>query len=52
MIPKSRGERVIKAGLNDANVSKNRYNMPNEIPMSFEEINKYIPFYNNNEGDK
>lgn len=44
-IVKSTGERIIMAGVNEAHVSKNRYNMPNEFPMKIEEIMKYIPYY-------
>lgn len=43
---KSTEERILVTGVNDVHVSKNRYNMPPEIPFSFEEIKKYIPFYN------
>lgn len=42
---KSTADRVIQVGVNDAHVSKNRFAMPDEIAMSFEEISKYIPFY-------
>lgn len=38
-------DRVIVTGMDGCNVSKNRYAMPKEIKMSFEEIAKYIPFY-------
>jgi hypothetical protein len=43
---KSTGDRVIVTGSSESNVSKNRFSMPNEIDMSFEEIAKYIKFYN------
>lgn len=43
---KSTGDRVIVTGSSESNVSKNRFNMPNEIGMSFEDIAKYIKFYN------
>lgn len=42
---KSTEQRIIVTGVNEVNVSKNRYNMPAEIPMSFKDISKYIPFY-------
>ena len=45
-IVKSLEQRVVMTGVNPVNVSKNRYNMPSELPMKFEEIAKYIPFYN------
>ncbi len=45
-LAQSTGDRVIMTGSSDAHVSKNRYNMPNEIEMTFESIAKYIPFYN------
>lgn len=49
-IVSSTENRIILTGVSDAHVSKNRFNMPNEIEMSFNEIKKYIPFYNiNNE---
>jgi len=44
-IAKSTGNRIIVAGVNASHVSKNRYNMPNEFPMKFSEIKKYIPYY-------
>lgn len=43
---KSTGDRVIHVGVNDGHVSKNRFGMPDELEMSFEEIAKYIPFFN------
>lgn len=43
---KSTGERIIMSGISDGHVSKNRFNMPDEIPMNFAELKKYIPFYN------
>ncbi len=46
---RSSGDRVIMAGVSDGHVSKNRFNMPNELPMSFDELAKHIPFFN---GDK
>ncbi len=46
IIVKSTEERVIVTGISDAHVSKNRFAMPNEMPMKFEEIAKYIPYYN------
>ncbi len=47
-IIKSSGKKIIKTCSSDALVSKNRFNMPDEIPMEFDEIEKYIPFYNIN----
>lgn len=46
---RSTNDRVIMAGVSDGHVSKNRFNMPNELPMSFESLAKHIPFFN---GDK
>lgn len=46
-IIKSLNQRILLTGVNPVNVSKNRYNMPDEIPMNFESISKYIPFYKN-----
>lgn len=43
---KSSDQRIICAGVSDLHISKNRYAMPNEIPMSYDAIAKYIPFYN------
>lgn len=43
---KSSGQRVISGISNEVYVSKNRFNLPPEIPMSFEELSKHIPFYN------
>ena len=41
---RSTNDRIIMAGVSDGHVSKNRYNMPNEIPMTFKAISKHIPF--------
>jgi len=46
---KSTNDRIIVTGVNDSHVSKNRFNMPNEVPMSFEDVAKYIPFYQSKE---
>lgn len=45
-IVKSTQDRVLVTGVNNANISKNRFSMPNEIPMEFNELKKHIPFYN------
>lgn len=42
---KSTNQRIITTGVAEVNVSKNRFNMPDEIPMTFNDISKYIPFY-------
>lgn len=42
-------ERVIMTGVSDGHVSKNRYNMPDEIEMSFKALAKHIPFYKTGE---
>jgi hypothetical protein len=39
-------KRIISVNLTDANVSKTRYKMPDEINMEFTELAKYIPYYN------
>lgn len=44
-IIKSTDNRIISGGMNDVHVSKNRFNLPAAIPMSFESLAKYIPFY-------
>ena len=48
-IVKSTNQRVIATSINAGHVAKNRYDMPEEIKFSkdgsFEEISKYIPFY-------
>ena len=49
---KSSEDRVVVVGINDANVSKNRFNMPTEIKMNANEIIKHIPFYNVNVKEK
>lgn len=46
---KSSTDRIIHVGVNDGHVSKNRYNMPDELEMSFTALSKYIPFYNHKE---
>ena len=45
-IIKSTQERILITGISDAHVSKNRYAMPEHITMSFTELAKHIPFYN------
>lgn len=45
-IVKSTDQRILVTGVNEVNISKNRYKMPNEIPMSFDDFKTYIPFYN------
>lgn len=45
---KSSDKRVLVTTVNDSTVTKNRYSMPSQIPMEFEEIAKYIPWYNKN----
>ena len=51
-IVKSTEDRVISAGMNDVHVSKNRFNMPASIPMNFDSLAKYIPFYKGLKNDK
>lgn len=46
-IVSSTDNRVILSGVSDAHVSKNRFNMPTEVDMSFNAIKQYIPFYKN-----
>lgn len=49
-IAKSNGDRIISTGLCASNVSKHRFpSMPDSIPMSFDEIAKHIPFYQQTE---
>jgi hypothetical protein len=48
-IVKSTEQRILVASVNDVNVAKNRFSMPSQIPMEFEELAKYIPFYNQGE---
>jgi hypothetical protein len=45
----STDDRIILSGVSDAHISKNRFNMPMELEMSFESIKQYIPFYQSNE---
>jgi len=45
-IVSSTDDRIILTGVSDANVSKNRFNMPMELEMSFDAIKEYIPFFN------
>lgn len=42
----STNERVIYTGVSDGHVSKNRFAMPNELPMKYDSLSKYIPFLN------
>jgi len=46
----STDDRIILSGVSDAHISKNRFNMPMEMEMSFESIKEYIPFYQLSEG--
>ena len=46
---RSTSDRVIMAGVSDGHVSKNRFNMPNEIKMSFEALAEYVPFFQEKE---
>ena len=48
-IVKSTEQRILVASVNDVNVAKNRFSMPAQIPMDFNELKKYIPFYNQGE---
>lgn len=45
-IVKGTGKHIISSYSNEAYVSKNRFNIKKDIPMSFEELSKYIPFFN------
>lgn len=45
-IVKGTGKHVISAYSSEVYVSKNRFTMTKDIPMSFEELKKHIPFYN------
>lgn len=45
----STDDRIILSGVSDAHISKNRFNMPMEMQMSFESIKEYIPFYQSSE---
>jgi hypothetical protein len=47
-IVKGTGTRVISAYSNEVYVSKNRFSINKDIPMSFDELSKYIPFYTKN----
>ncbi len=49
---KSTSDRVIITEISDAHVSKTRFTMPGEIPLSFDELKKYIPFFNQDEVQK
>lgn len=40
---KSTGQRILRTTAKPAAVSKNRLNMPDEIPFSFDEYSKYLP---------
>lgn len=48
-IVKSTKKRILVTEVSNANVAKNRFNMPSQLPMEFEEIKKHIPFYNQGE---
>ena len=45
VLVKSTQDRVMQVGLNESHVSKNRFDMPDELPMDFGSIVKYVPFY-------
>lgn len=42
---RSTNDRVIMTGISDSHVSKNRFNMKNEIPMDFKSISENIDFF-------
>lgn len=46
---RSSNKHIISACSNATYVSKNRFNIDKDIDMSFEELKKYIPFYNQQE---
>lgn len=48
-IVKSLNERIVLPSVSDGHISKNRFNMPDKLSMTFEDIKKYIPFYNSEE---
>lgn len=52
MMVNSTNDRIITASISDNHVSKNRFNMPEEIPLEFEELAKYIPFYQQTQKEK
>lgn len=41
----STGDRVIYTEERPAYFAKNRYSMPSELPLNFDEVKKYIPYY-------
>lgn len=45
-IVRSTNNRVLVTSLNDCHVAKNRFNMDKEIPLSFEAIAEFIPYFN------
>ncbi len=47
-IIKSTKKRILVTEVSNASVAKNRFSMPSEMPMTYEEIAKHIPFYNQN----
>ncbi len=46
---RSSDECVMYVGPSEGHVSKNRYQMPNELPLDYDTFVSYIPFYNNKE---
>lgn len=46
---RSTNDRVIMTGVSDGHVSKNRFNMPNELKMNFEALAEHIPFFQEKE---
>jgi len=49
VLVRSTSDRIIHVGANEGHVSKNRYNMPDELTMTFSALAEYIPFYNTKE---
>jgi len=45
-IIKSSDQHIIVSDVSAVHVSKNRFNLPKEIDMSFAELQKHIPYYN------
>lgn len=48
---RSTEERIMHVGMSEGHISKNRYQMPSELPLDFDEFISYIPFYNNHKGE-
>ncbi len=52
IIVNSTHDRIMIGTLSESHVSKNRYDLPDELPMDFKSLKDHIPFYKEKQDDK